>query len=103
MDEIPLIIYRREGCCLCDGLEERLKTLPLKELSPPIELRRIDIDGGDISESERARYDLEVPVMVLCLSERDQIFTLPRVSPRLKGAGLFRWLQNAITKALGPD
>ena len=42
----------------------------------------------------RARYDLEVPVLVLEETE------LPRVSPRLSGDGLRNWLQKVCASCL---
>ena len=102
MSEILLCLYVRKGCCLCQGLENRLVDLPLFDLYPSIKLRVIDIDVDITSQSERELYDLEVPVMVLYLSEHKQIYKLPRVSPRLKGDELFKWLQKILDKELGP-
>ena len=84
-----LRLYSRTGCCLCEGLEQRLRQLDLVGLS--LELVVIDIDASDLPPAVRARYDLEVPV--LSWNGRD----LPRVSPRLSGEGLFNWLQRALS------
>ena len=84
-----LRLYSRTGCCLCEGLEQRLRQLDLVGLS--LELVVIDIDASDLPPAVRARYDLEVPV--LSWNGRD----LPRVSPRLNGEGLFNWLQRALS------
>lgn len=80
-----LTLYSRTGCCLCEGLESRLRVLDLVGLS--IALTVIDIDLPGTPPDLRARYDLEVPVLALDGSE------LPRVSPRLTGEGLLNWLQ----------
>ena len=66
-----LTLYSRTGCCLCEGLESRLRDLDLKGLS--IELTVIDIDAPGTPQELKARYDLEVPVLALDGSE------LPRV------------------------
>ena len=87
-----LNLYSRAGCCLCEGLESRLRELDLKGLS--IELAVIDIDVPGTPQELKARYDLEVPVLVLDGSE------LPRVSPRLTGQGLLNWLQRCLSSAL---
>ena len=87
-----LNLYSRAGCCLCEGLESRLRELDLKGLS--IELAVIDIDVPGTPQELKARYDLEVPVLVLDGSE------LPRVSPRLTGQGLLNWLQRCLSTAL---
>ena len=87
-----LTLYSRTGCCLCEGLESRLRALDLKGLS--IELTVIDIDASDTPQELKARYDFEVPVLALDGSE------LPRVSPRLTGEGLLNWLQRCLSTAL---
>lgn len=83
-----LVLYSRQGCCLCEGLESRLSDLELSKLQ--LELQVIDIDAPETSPATRARFDLEVPV--LAVGSR----VLPRVSPRLQGEGLFDWLQRMV-------
>ena len=61
-----LVLITRQGCCLCEGLEEKLRALAL-----PLELRDVDRDP-----LLQARYGQEVPVLLLSGRE------LPRVSPR---------------------
>ena len=87
-----LTLYSRTGCCLCEGLESRLKDLDLVGLS--ITLKVIDIDATGIPQELKARCDLEVPVLALDGCE------LPRVSPRLTGEGLLNWLQRCLSTAL---
>ena len=87
-----LTLYSRTGCCLCEGLESRLRALDLVGLS--IALTVIDIDMPGTPPDLRARYDLEVPVLALNGSE------LPRVSPRLMGEGLLNWLQRCLSTEL---
>ena len=103
MQALRLLLYSRNGCCLCEGLEQRLRELALDQLQPPLTLSVIDIDDGATPASIRAHYDLQVPVLVLVELEQQFSLELPRVSPRLGGEGLFRWLQQACTKALGSD
>ena len=88
-----LVLYSRQGCCLCEGLEQRLTALNLAGLG--FKLQVIDIDGHDVPPKQKARYDLEVPVLVVQGRE------LPRVSPRLAGEGLFNWLQRALSNPAG--
>ena len=87
-----LTLYSRKGCCLCEGLESRLKALDLVPMA--LVLTVIDIDAPDTPQDLRARYDLEVPVLALDGCE------LPRVSPRLTGEGLLNWLQRCLSTAL---
>ena len=97
-----LILYVRNGCCLCEGLESRLRKLPLHFLNPPLELSVIDIDGADVQESVRARFDLKVPVLLFGpMTDQKTFVELPRVSPRLQEEALFGWLQKIILKHLG--
>ena len=88
-----LVLYSRRGCCLCEGLEQRLEALNLAELG--FTLQVIDIDSVAVSPELKARYDLEVPALVVQGRE------LPRVSPRLSGEGLFNWLQRALSNPAG--
>ncbi len=71
----------------------------MQDFDPPLELVVIDIDAGGLSEVDRARYDLEVPVLEFRFNQQMKKIVLPRVSPRLKGQGLSRWIQDAITSA----
>ena len=87
-----LTLYSRTGCCLCEGLESRLKALDLSPMA--LVLKVIDIDAPDTPKDLRARYDLDVPVLALDGCE------LPRVSPRLTGEGLLNWLQRCLSTAL---
>ena len=89
-----LVLYSRRGCCLCEGLEERLRQLDLVALD--LELQVIDIDAAAVLPALKSRYDLEVPVLALADQE------LPRVSPRLAGEGLFNWLQRRLSNPYGP-
>ncbi len=99
MLESVLILYTRKGCCLCEGLEQRLISLPLHSLNPSLALRLIDIDSSEVTEIERVRFDLKVPIMMIQFSESNQKVELPRVSPRLGGEDLLQWLQKAIRQA----
>ena len=76
-DTAPLVLFTRQGCCLCEGLEEKLRALEI-----PLERRDVDDDPA-----LQERYGLEVPVLLAGGRE------LPRVSPRLGVEALRRWLQ----------
>ena len=65
-----LWLYSRQGCCLCEGLEERLRSLDLAALDPPLQLEVIDIDAEGVDPGLKARYDLEVPVLALSVGAR---------------------------------
>lgn len=78
-----LVLLTRQGCCLCEGLAEKLRAL-----EPPLAIERIDVDGDPALQ---ARFGLEVPLLLLRSSDGEQV--LPRVPPRLAGASLRVWLQ----------
>jgi hypothetical protein len=85
---LPLLfLFTRSGCCLCEGLEEKLRAL-----DPPPPLRCVDVDADPVL---RARYGLEVPVLAVGPAEADPagLSPLPRPSPRLQGEALGRWLE----------
>jgi len=87
---MELVLYSRRGCCLCTGLEERLRAL-----QPAPQLQVIDVDG---SPALQARFGLEVPVLAVARASGEPRL-LPRVSPRLTGDGLVRWLQQQLAGA----
>ncbi|KAF2291406.1 hypothetical protein P3X46_028602 [Hevea brasiliensis] len=77
-----LVLYSKPGCCLCDGLKEKLQAALL--LSGPYSLHDVDLQVRDITSNpkwERA-YQYEIPVLAKVLSDGTEE-TLPRISPRL--------------------
>ncbi len=98
-----LILFGRKACCLCEGLEARLRNLPLDLLMPPLDLCVIDIDDSKTAEDLRARYDMQVPVLLLAKDALNPILELPRVSPRLDEKALFNWLQKFLTNLSKSD
>ena len=98
MSPITLTLFSRSGCCLCDGLEQRLRSIPLNKLDPSVSLKVIDIDQESVPNSQRVKYDLRVPVLAFSLVQKNRIIELPRVSPRLKEKELMFWLQKMINK-----
>ena len=79
----PLRLYSRQGCCLCEGLRERLEALV-----PPPPIALLDVDGDP---ELQARYGLRVPVLARPTGGGWQ--DLPPVPPRLAGERLLRWLE----------
>ncbi|KAH7678917.1 Glutaredoxin-like protein [Dioscorea alata] len=77
-----LVLYTKPGCCLCEGLKEKLQVaLSLTGLNP---LRSVNLQIRDISgnpEWERL-YQYEIPVLARVLPDGTEE-TLPRLSPRL--------------------
>ena len=56
---IPLVLYTRAGCSLCDALEELLARA---RLAYPYALERVDVDRDP---ALREAYGLSVPVLTL--------------------------------------
>ena len=79
-----LLLFTRQGCCLCEGLEEKLRAL-----DPHQPLQLIDVDTDPALQR---RYGLAVPVLAVAASGDEPLRELPRVSPRLAGAQLRAWL-----------
>lgn len=96
-----LILFTRQGCCLCEGLEERLVELGLTAIGPAPRLTLINVDGDPELQS---RYGLEVPVLAV-RSGGAAWRELPRVPPRLSGDRLAQWLarQGVALPAVGTD
>ncbi len=100
MTLLSLKLYSRKGCCLCEGLEQKLRRLPLGQLTPPLKLDVIDIDIEVLPKGEKERYDMRVPIMLLETGKMysQHLIELPRVSPRLSDKALFEWLQKILLK-----
>ena len=64
-----LTLYSRTGCCLCEGLESRLRDLDLLGLS--IELAVIDIDAPGTPQELRRATTLR------CLCFRLMVLSFP--------------------------
>ena len=104
----PLRLYTRAGCCLCEGLEERLRALD----SPP-SMELVDVDGDPALQ---ARYGLRVPVLARAGGSAaagaappgdppaPAWVDLPPVPPRLGGERLQAWLtaHGAVAGASAP-
>ncbi|RAL38721.1 unnamed protein product [Cuscuta campestris] len=87
-----LIMYSKPGCCLCDGLKEKIHAaISLSESAFDLEVRDITTN----SQWEKA-YQFEIPVLAKLRPDGTEE-VLPRLSPRL-GVEL---ILKKITAALG--
>lgn len=87
---LQLRLFTRQGCCLCEGLAEKLRAL---DPAPQLQLLDVDLDPA-----LQARYGLEVPVLEVSTAPATATDPgawrqLPRVPPRLGGTALAVWLQ----------
>ena len=96
MNSEVLILYSREGCCLCQTLEKKLSNICLENLNPSIVLSIIDIDSKKVSLDIQLKYTNDVPVLVLDSNRLLKKIELPRVSPRLNEDMLFSWIQKNL-------
>jgi hypothetical protein len=65
-----VVLYTREGCCLCDEARQLLVTV-LKEVVPPVELQERDIEAND--DLFRA-YLERIPVVKIDGEEAFELF-----------------------------
>ena len=100
MSENKLILFSREGCCLCEGLEERINKIPMDILHPSLVFCVVNIDEPGVPKSLKSRYSLEVPMLLLESDNPWRRIELPRVSPRLSQDDLATWLGKIISKKL---
>ena len=96
MNTEVLILYTRQGCCLCQTLEKKLSKICLENLNPSIVLSIVDIDSKKVSLDIQMKYTNEVPVIVLDSASLSKKIELPRVSPRLKEEMLLSWIQKNL-------
>ncbi|KMT06146.1 hypothetical protein BVRB_7g163160 [Beta vulgaris subsp. vulgaris] len=84
-----LILYSKPGCCLCDGLKEKLlAAFSISDLN--LQIRDITTNP----EWEKA-YQYEIPVLAkLCADGTEE--TLPRLSPRLSVEAIQRKIGDAF-------
>ncbi|PZO61208.1 MAG: glutaredoxin family protein [Phormidesmis priestleyi] len=83
-----LILYSKPGCHLCEGLQEKLETLPVQ-----LEVRDITLN-----EAWFQKYQYEVPVLcqLISASENAAEKPLPRLSPRATAAQVAQMIQTHI-------
>ncbi|GAB4861361.1 hypothetical protein Ancab_036523 [Ancistrocladus abbreviatus] len=77
-----LVLYSKTGCCLCDGLKEKLHAA--FSLSAQESLHDVELEIRDITTNpdwERA-YQYEIPVLTKVGSDGTEE-AFPRLSPRL--------------------
>lgn len=71
---MKLVLYSKQGCCLCEGLLTKLQQV--KNLEFELEVRDINTNPDWFD-----RYQYEIPVLSL-VSDRQQERELPRFPPR---------------------
>jgi len=93
---MDLLIFVREGCCICDSLKNNLSKIKIKNIHQDLRIQEIDIDRFDLYQDKFKKYDYEVPVIALKKINSNKIIELPRISPRLKDSQLENWLKKNI-------
>ncbi|MEM9946181.1 MAG: glutaredoxin family protein [Cyanobacteria bacterium P01_D01_bin.36] len=80
-----LIMYSKPGCHLCEGLQEKLETLPLQ------------LDIRDITQNDAwfQKYQYEVPVLCY-VGDSPAEQPLPRLSPRVSANRMAQIIQTHI-------
>ncbi|XP_076915916.1 uncharacterized protein LOC143575406 [Bidens hawaiensis] len=77
-----LILYSKPGCCLCDGLKEKLHSA-FSLSSPTISLHDVDLQVRDITTNPEweSAYQYEIPVLARLRTDGTEE-VIPRFSPR---------------------
>ncbi|KAJ3700269.1 hypothetical protein LUZ61_003974 [Rhynchospora tenuis] len=77
-----LVLYSKPGCCLCDGLKDKLTVA--FSLGGPHSLHSVDLQVRDITTNPEweQKYQYEIPVLARVLPDGTEE-VLPRLSPRL--------------------
>lgn len=83
---MKLVLYSKPGCHLCEGLEEKLATLPHYE----VEIRDITTRPDWFQA-----YQYEIPVLCQRVETRDgaKEYPIPRISPRASASQVDRMIQ----------
>ncbi|KAD1781283.1 hypothetical protein R6Q59_010587 [Mikania micrantha] len=95
-----LILYSKPGCCLCDGLKEKLQSAFSLSSADSYSLHDVDLQVRDITTNpqwEKA-YQYEIPVLARLRSDGTEE-VIPRFSPR---AGVDH-IQSKLAAALSRD
>ena len=87
-----LILYSKPGCHLCEGLQEKLETMP------------IELEIRDITQKNEwfQKYQYEVPVLCQPVATSNAPASviaeqpLPRLSPRASAAQVAKMIQTHI-------
>lgn len=81
-------LMEKAACQLCAEAHRALRRVAL---DLPLEIERVDIEG--LSEAERDRYALRIPVLVADDAELD--------AAGLDDAGIMRWLRAVADRSAG--
>jgi Glutaredoxin-like domain (DUF836) len=94
MDELfmQLILYSKPGCHLCEGLEEKLRSIQAIDLTLDLKLDIRDITQDPIAFEQ---YQYEIPVLYL-QQENGNLVAIPRQSPRSSIEQITKLLQTYL-------
>mmetsp|Transcript_28377 Transcript_28377/g.39200 ORF Transcript_28377/g.39200 Transcript_28377/m.39200 type:complete len:198 (-) Transcript_28377:178-771(-) len=98
-----LILYSKDGCCLCDGLKEKFDALFEAAKFSHNSVSGAVLEVRDITSSEELfqKYKFEIPVLARAeLDDSDEI-TIPRPSPRANASQLDKHLHKFYEKIAG--
>ncbi|CAI6002062.1 unnamed protein product [Closterium sp. NIES-65] len=98
-----LVIYSREGCCLCDGLKEKIDTaLMMGTESSALEGLQIEVRDITTRQEWMEAYQYEIPVMMRVTVDQsgNAVETLiPRQSPRASVERVRKALEAAFSSS----
>ena len=88
------------GCCICDGLKDRLDKLNFDEFFPSISYEIVYLNESDFELDYYSKYKYEIPVLFLIDDNTKFKKELARISPRMKDINLFKFIQKQIDSFL---
>ncbi|PRW20758.1 glutaredoxin 2 [Chlorella sorokiniana] len=90
-----LIIYSKEGCCLCDGLKEKVEQLLERAQFLPSALSTAELEVRDITSRPEweAQYSMTIPVLAAAAADGSGEVALPRPSPRFTADALQKHIE----------
>ncbi|GAX85350.1 hypothetical protein CEUSTIGMA_g12767.t1 [Chlamydomonas eustigma] len=96
LEKKRLLLYTKQDCPLCAGLEEKLKAVLLRAQFAPCALSDCVLEVRDIQMNEawNSAYALEVPVLAIMDGTEEVI--LPRAPPRTTADRLQQHIEKAL-------
>ncbi|KAK3286320.1 hypothetical protein CYMTET_6119 [Cymbomonas tetramitiformis] len=94
-----LVLYSKQGCCLCEGLQEKLDSVfAAAQFTGQLNLANTTMEVRDIAEKKEweQKYEYEVPVLTW-LDPDDAEVPIPRFPPRLAAERIGKKLEEILS------
>lgn len=77
-----LVLYSKQGCCLCDGLTEKLQQVAALKSDGPLSSIHLEVRDITTNPEWEQAYQYEIPVLARIKDDNTEE-VLPRLSPRM--------------------